>query len=72
MTRHEPIEINGTTFGPVLVECPSCDAEIDAQRALYEGECPMGDCRAGLAELLDTRGDGPPADYEPESYKVQA
>lgn len=72
MTNHEPVEINGTTFAPVLVQCPSCDAEIDAQRALYVGECPAPRCRAGTAELLDTTGEGPPEDYEPESYKVKA
>jgi hypothetical protein len=68
----DPIEINGETFAPVLVECPACGAEIDAQRALYEQQCPAPRCRAGTDELLATTGEGPPEDYEPDSYKVSA
>jgi len=72
MSSHEPVTINGTTYDPVPVSCPACGAEIDAQRALYEGECPAPDCRAGVDVLLDTTAEGPPEDYEPESYKVSA
>ena len=70
----DPIEINGETFAPVLVECPAeeCDATIDAQRVLYQHkECPT--CRTPIETLIDGyRGEGPGEDYEPESYKVQA
>jgi len=72
MTDREPVTINGTTFEPVVVTCPSCGGQIDAQRALHEGTCPRADCRATTDDLLDTTGEGPPEDEEPESYKVQA
>jgi hypothetical protein len=72
MTSHDPIEINGTEFDPVLVECPVCGGEIDAQRALLEGACPAPDCRATTDDLLDRGDEAPPEDYEPESYKVEA
>ena len=68
---HEPVTINGETFQPTVVPCPSCDAEIDAQRALIEGACP--ECRTDARALCgDDSADGPPEDYEPESYKVEA
>jgi len=72
MTNHDPIEINGTTYPPKVVDCPACGAEIDAQRALYEGRCP--ECRTSARVLCADPGEGaaPPEDYEPESYKVKA
>lgn len=71
MTNREPIEINGTTFEPVVVPCPACGAEIDAQRALHRGECP--NCHTGARALCsDDSGQEPPEKYEPESYKVKA
>lgn len=79
MTNHEPVEINGTEYAPVVARCPGdvgdeeyapCGAEIDAQRALIEG-CPH--CGHGPKALVHaTEPSDPPADYEPESYKVQA
>jgi Zn finger protein HypA/HybF involved in hydrogenase expression len=69
MLDYEPVEINGETFEPVAVACPSCDAEIDAQRALVAGECP--ECRTAARALMDGETDVPD-DYEPESYQVEA
>lgn len=71
MTR-EPIEINGETFEPVIRPCPVCGVEIDAQRAFYERRCPDANCRAKLSQLLGERNEGAPADYEADSYKIQA
>jgi hypothetical protein len=69
----EPIQINGETFAPVVVECPAddCSAQIDAQRVLYEyRQCPT--CRTPVEDLLaDYRGTEPP-EHEPESYKLEA
>jgi len=65
---HDPIEIAGETFEPVIVPCPECDAEIDAQRALYDGACP--ECRTAARALMDGETDVPD-DYEPESYQVE-
>lgn len=71
MTNHDPVEINGTTFEPVVVDCPGCGARIDAQRALVAGACPA--CRTPARRLCDAESDAePPEDYEPESYKVDA
>jgi Zn finger protein HypA/HybF involved in hydrogenase expression len=71
MTTHAPIEINGTEYAPNVVACPSCDAAIDAQRALIAGECP--ECRTPARALCATdSGEAPPEDYEPESYQVEA
>jgi hypothetical protein len=68
---HEPVTINGETFAPVVVPCPSCDAEIDAQRALAAGECPA--CHTAARDLVHAdEGADPPEDYTPESYKVEA
>jgi Zn finger protein HypA/HybF involved in hydrogenase expression len=70
MTNFEPIQIAGETFDPQPTDCPACGAEIDAQRALYEGACP--ECNTAVKELLaDNRGDTPD-EYEPESYKPEA
>jgi len=69
MTNHEPVQIAGETFTPAVVPCPACDADIDAQRALVAGECP--ECRTAVRALMDGETDVP-ADYEPESYKMEA
>jgi len=57
---------------PTLVPCPSCDAEIDAHRALNEGGCP--ECHTlprGLSDAAagQQSGDTVPDD-EPQSYKL--
>jgi Zn finger protein HypA/HybF involved in hydrogenase expression len=69
MTNHDPIQIAGETFDPVVVPCPACAADIDAQRALVAGECP--ECATPARALMDGETDAP-ADYEPESYKAEA
>jgi predicted RNA-binding Zn-ribbon protein involved in translation (DUF1610 family) len=68
MTNHDPIEIAGETVAPVPVACPSCDAEIDAQRTLVAGACP--ECATPTAELL--RGAESPPDEEHEAHKLTA
>ena len=80
MTNHEPIEINGTTFEPVPVACPACDAEIDAQRVLASDAAACPACGQDAAVLLHEDDPDPPAsydagpseDYEPESYTMEA
>ena len=66
----EPVTINGETFAPTVVPCPSCAAEIDAQRALIEGACP--ECRTDARALCGDDSADVPEDYEPESYKLKA
>jgi len=68
MTNHEPVQIAGETFQLVVVPCPACDAEIDAQRALVAGACP--ECDTPTAELL--RGAEGPPDEEHEAHKLKA
>jgi len=68
---YAPIEINGESFAPNVVPCPSCGADIDAQRALIAGWCP--ECRTPARALCAAdSGEAPPEDYEPESYQVEA
>jgi Zn finger protein HypA/HybF involved in hydrogenase expression len=68
MTNHQPIEIAGENFAPVVVPCPECDAAIDAQRALHEGACP--ECRTPARALMD--GAESPPDEEHEAHKLSA
>jgi Zn finger protein HypA/HybF involved in hydrogenase expression len=68
MTNHDPIQIAGETFEPVIVPCPECDADIDAQRALYDGACP--ECHTNAAELL--RGAESPPDEEHDAHLMEA
>ena len=68
MTNHEPVQIAGETFQPVVVPCPACDAAIDAQRALAAGKCP--ECATPARALMDG-AEGPP-DEEHEAHKLKA
>jgi Zn finger protein HypA/HybF involved in hydrogenase expression len=65
---HDPTQIAGETITPVPVACPECGAEIDAQRALYDGACP--ECHTNAAELL--RGAESPPDEEHDAHKLTA
>jgi Zn finger protein HypA/HybF involved in hydrogenase expression len=68
MTNHEPVTIAGETFTPVVVPCPACAAEIDAQRALAAGACP--ECATPARALMDGAED--PPDEEHEAHKLSA
>jgi predicted RNA-binding Zn-ribbon protein involved in translation (DUF1610 family) len=71
MTNHEPLTINDTEYAANVVACPSCGADIDAQRALIDGRCP--ECRTPARALCAAdSGEAPPEEYEPESYQVKA
>ena len=81
MTDHEPIEINGETFEPVVVPCPGetgggehttpCEEPINVQAVLLGDGCPH--CGSSPKELVyATEMEAPPEDYDPESYKLEA
>jgi hypothetical protein len=68
MTNHAPIEINGESFAANVVACPSCEAAIDAQRALIGDGCP--ECGTPPRGLV--HGAEAPPDSEHDAHMMEA